>query len=132
MSRTGSPCGAAEGNTMHELGIVFNIIESVEQVAAENGIARVSTVTLELGEVSGIVPEYLADCWRWACSKKPLMDGCELVLEQVDALTFCEGCGETYATVAHGKTCPHCGSGKTYLVQGQEAVIKEITTAEAG
>ena len=49
---------------MHELGIVFNIIESVEQVAAENGIARVSTVTLELGEVSGIVPEYLADCWR--------------------------------------------------------------------
>lgn len=48
---------------MHELGIVFNIIESVEQVAAGNGLSRVSAVMLELGEVSGIVPEYFSDCW---------------------------------------------------------------------
>ena len=115
---------------MHELGIVFNIIESVEQVAAENGIARVSAVTLELGEVSGIVPEYLSDCWAWACAKKPLMEGCELMLEEVPALTFCESCGATYGTVEHGKTCPTCGSGSTYLLQGQEAVIKEIATPD--
>lgn len=115
---------------MHELGIVFNIIDSVEDVATANGLARVSSVTLQLGEVSGIVPEYLLDCWRWACDKKPLMEGCELVLETVPAVTFCEDCGQTYATVEHGKTCPHCGSGNTYLVQGQETVIKEIATPE--
>lgn len=117
---------------MHELGIVFNIIDSVEEVARENAIERVSSVTLELGEVSGIVPEYLVDCWNWACAKKPPMEGCELVLETVPALTYCEDCGQTYGTVEHGKVCPHCGSSHTYLVQGQETVIKEIATPEPG
>ena len=40
---------------MHELGIVFHIIRSVEEVGRENRIRRVSAVTLELGEVSGVV-----------------------------------------------------------------------------
>ena len=25
------------------------------------------------------------------------------------------------------RTCPHCGSGRTYLVQGNEFIIKEIS-----
>ena len=54
-----------EGGGVHELGIVFHIIKSVEDIAAEARIGRVSAVTLELGEVSGIIPHYLEDCWRW-------------------------------------------------------------------
>ena len=46
---------------MHELGIVFNIIDTVEQVSAENELEHVNAVVLELGEVSGVVPEYLTD-----------------------------------------------------------------------
>ena len=42
---------------MHELGIVFHIIKSVERVAAENELEKVSAVVLELGEVSGVVPD---------------------------------------------------------------------------
>lgn len=29
-------------------------------------------------------------------------------------------------TVAHGKTCPYCGGGNTFLIQGNEFNIKEI------
>lgn len=115
-----------DGNGMHELGIVFHIIRSVERVAAENGLRRVSSVTLELGEVSGIIPSYLTDCWTWACAKNDLMRGAELVIEQVDAVTLCEACGRTYATVEHGRVCPHCGSDRTYLLQGNETNILEI------
>lgn len=115
-----------DGNSMHELGIVFHIIRSVERVAAENGLRRVSSVTLELGEVSGIIPSYLTDCWTWACAKNDLMRDAELVIEQVDAVTLCEACGRTYATVEHGRVCPHCGSDRTYLLQGNETNILEI------
>ena len=31
--------------------------------------SRVSSVTLQLGEVSGVVPHYLEDAWRWASNK---------------------------------------------------------------
>ena len=113
---------------MHELGIVYHIIRDVENVARANGVSRVSSVTLLLGEVSGVVPDLLLDAWRWAADKKPITQGAELIVEPVEAVTHCEACGCDYATVEHGKTCPHCGSGETYLLQGQEVMIKQIET----
>ena len=38
---------------MHELGIVFHIIDTVEQVGRENGVTQVRCVTLDVGQVSG-------------------------------------------------------------------------------
>lgn len=115
---------------MHELGIVYHIIRDVENVARAHGVRRVSSVTLLLGEVSGVVPDLLLDAWRWAADKKPIIEGAELIVEPVEAVTHCEVCGRDYATVEHGKTCPHCGSGETYLLQGQEVMIKQIETPD--
>lgn len=115
---------------LHELGIVYHIIRDVENVARANGVGRVSSVTLLLGEVSGVVPDLLLDAWRWAADKKPITEGAELVVEPVEAVTHCEACGQDYGTVEHGKTCPHCGSGETYLLQGQEVMIKQIETPD--
>ena len=53
-------------------------------------------------------------------------EGCELEIETIPAVTFCEDCEETYGTVEYGKTCPYCGSEHTFLIQGNEHQIKEI------
>ena len=42
------------------------------------------------------------------------------------AITYCENCAKTYATVKYGRQCPYCESGKTYLLRGQEINVKEI------
>ncbi len=111
---------------MHELGIVFHIIGGVEGTAAENHLKKVSAVVLELGEVSGVVPDYLTDCWKWAAAKSETVSGAELRIETLPAVTHCDGCGTDYPTVAHGRTCPRCGSGSTWLLTGNEVNIKEI------
>ncbi len=115
---------------MHELGIVFHIIRSVEEVGRQNGVSRVNTVTLELGEVSGVLEDYLQDCWNWAASKSDMLRGAKLQVEMIPAKTLCEDCGCIYPTVAHGRTCPECGSGKTHLIQGNETMIRDITVPE--
>ena len=66
---------------MHELGIVFHIINEIEDVGEENELKTVSSVTVEIGEVSGVLHDYLEDCWKWACSKSELMNGAELKVE---------------------------------------------------
>ena len=43
---------------MHELGIVLNVIDRVEEIAKENNVKKVTKLTLEIGEVSSIVPSY--------------------------------------------------------------------------
>ena len=35
-----------------------------------------------------------------------------------------------YGTVAHGKICPYCGSEHTYLLRGNEFILKNITAAD--
>ncbi len=111
---------------MHELGIVFYMIDMVEDLGKENGLTSVARVKLRLGEVSGVLEDYLQDCWRWAVEKHELMRGCALDIETVPAVTVCNACGEQYGTVEHGKVCPRCGSPDTVLLQGQEMELEEI------
>ena len=55
-----------------------------------------------------------------------LMPDAKLHIETIPAVTHCGSCGQDYATVPQGRTCPHCGSGDTWLIRGDEINIKEI------
>ncbi|WP_164121699.1 hydrogenase maturation nickel metallochaperone HypA [Sharpea azabuensis] len=111
---------------MHELGVVFKIIDDLEEVALENDLKKISSVTLSLGEVSTVIPEYLDDCWKWARQRSALLEEAELKIETIPAITYCSNCEQTYETVKYAKICPHCGSDQTWLIQGNEFLIKEI------
>ena len=115
---------------MHELGVVFHIADTLARIAEENQVTRIRRVTLELGEVSTVVPEYLIDVWNWNCKRTPLLTGCELVIERIPAVTHCGACGRDYPTVPQGKICPHCGSPQTWLLQGNEFTIKDIAVPD--
>ena len=105
---------------MHELGVVFHVIKTVEEVAKENQLTEIEAVTLQLGEVSGVIESYLQNCWKWAVEKKSeILKESALVVETYPAVTFCEDCEKTYGTVEHGKICPYCGSERTYLSAGK-------------
>lgn len=111
---------------MHELGTIVYVIDTVEKIAAENKLTEVASVTLEVGEVSGIVPSYLDDFWLYARKKSELLKETELKIETLPAVTFCQDCKQTYPTVEFAKECPHCHSTNTFLVTGNEYNIKEI------
>lgn len=111
---------------MHELGIIVHVTKTLQEVAVENQLEKIGSVTLEIGEVSGIVPEFLTDCWEYYRKKFPLLEDSVLQIEPLPAVTFCENCGKTYPTVQYGKQCPYCESGHTYLLTGNECNIKEI------
>ena len=91
---------------MHELGTIYYVIDTVEKLMVENQLTKVGSITLEVGEVSGIIPEYLT--------------------EQLKAVTYCQDCKGTYPTMQYGKECPYCHSGNTFLITGNEYNIKEI------
>ncbi|MCF0114492.1 MAG: hydrogenase maturation nickel metallochaperone HypA [Erysipelotrichaceae bacterium] len=114
---------------MHELSIVFTIADNVEEVAKANHVKRVKKVTLEIGTVSMIVNSYLEDCWKWVASKREILNGALLEIETIEAISYCEDCKCTYDTFK-GKICPNCQSTHTYLLQGNEINIKDITVED--
>ena len=111
---------------MHELGVVFHIADTLARIAEENQVTRIRRVTLELGEVSTVVPEYLIDVWNWNCKRTPLLTGCELVIERIPAVTHCGACGRDYPTVPQGKICPHCGSDAIRFTGGHGLVMTDL------
>ena len=112
---------------MHELGIVMNVLEQVDSVAAENKAEKVLQVTMEVGEVSSIVPDLFIDAFNWAKKKTAFLQEAELQMIIIEGRTYCQNCGETYKTTDHGKQCPHCGSYETYLLTGDQVIIKDLS-----
>ena len=111
---------------MHELSIVTHVAKSLAELAEENELTKIGSVTLQVGEVSGIITDYFVECWDYFKKKHPLLKESVLKLETIKAVTFCENCKKEYETVKYGRTCPYCGSEHTYLITGNECIIKEI------
>ncbi len=111
---------------MHEMGIILNLAKTLDETAEEENIIEIGKVTLQVGEVSGIVTDYFVDCWNYFKRRHEVLKNSELVLETIPAVTYCSSCEKTYETVKYGKECPYCHSGETWLVRGNECIIKEI------
>ena len=116
---------------MHEMGIILHLAKMLDETAEEQKLKRISAVTLQIGEVSGIMTDLFTDCWQYFRKKHPLLLDCELVLETIPAVTWCDSCKNTYETVKYGRECPYCHSGETWLLRGNECIIKEIVAEDA-
>ena len=91
---------------MHELGVVFHVIDQIKELSVENELTHVENVTLQLGEVSTVIPEYLEDVWKWAVEREELTKGCTLVIEPIKAITYCEDCKQTYSCLLYTSPSP--------------------------
>ena len=110
---------------MHELGIMINVVNSIEKIAAENGVTRVETMVLQVGELSPVVPHYLEAVYPAAVDGTLLQDT-KLEIEVIAANALCMHCGTEFNLMANKKMCPDCGNSEWKLVSGTEFLIKEI------
>ena len=111
---------------MHEMGIVLHLAKTLDETAEENNLTAIGKVVLQVGEVSGIMTDLFTDAWDYFKVRHEILKDCELVLETIPAVTWCDNCRREYETVKYGKECPYCHSGETWLLKGNECIIKEI------
>ena len=80
----------------------------------------VSSVRLQVGELAGVVPDALAFSFELACAGT-VLEGAELITEQVAGRARCRPCARTWATgMPPQLTCPGCGGADTELLSGRE------------
>ena len=108
------------------MGIVLHLAKTLEAEAKERNIIKIGRVTLQVGEVSGIMTDLFSDCWNYFKVKSEVLKESTLVIEQIPAVTFCSSCKKKYETVKYGRECPYCGSYETWLVKGDDCIIKDI------
>ena len=68
---------------MHELGVLHQVVKTVDRIAEENKIRRIKHITLEVGDTSGIVPQYLTKLFPVAVDASAVLKKAQLRLETV-------------------------------------------------
>ena len=90
----------------------------------EQDLKKVSAITVEVGELSGILPDYLKECWN-AAKIGGTFDKTELLLEYIPAVTKCK-CGTEYEMQKNSRICPLCGETDYTVLHGREFMVKQI------
>jgi hydrogenase nickel incorporation protein HypA/HybF len=111
---------------MHELGITRNIVAIVSEAAKGR---RVRRVTLEVGELSGIMTEAIAFCFD-VVAQGTALEGAALDIRNVAGRARCTKCGSEFATETLYTPCV-CGSREIERLQGEELIIKTMELEEA-
>jgi len=110
---------------MHELGIAQNIVEIAVPYA--NG-GRIRRVTLEIGQLSAVLPDAIQFCFQIVAQGTPL-EGASLQVIQVPGLANCRRCGATIPLEEPFGICS-CGSTDLAIIQGNELTIKQLELEE--
>lgn len=110
---------------MHELGIVYEVARQVIEIATREELTQVNSITLQIGELSSVVPEYIRNCYP-AAVDGTILEHTELKIEVLPANALCRDCQKVYNLLENKQKCPFCGSGKYEMLSGREFLIKEI------
>lgn len=111
---------------MHELAITQNIVAIVAEAA--NG-RRVARVTVEVGKLSGVMPDAIAFCFELVAQDAGL-EGATLEIHEIDGRARCEACGLEFEAETVFTPCP-CGSYRSTRIRGGELIVKSMEMAEA-
>lgn len=112
---------------MHEMSYILRIVRLAERTAAENSLEKIDAVEIAVGEMTGLVPEYLTRYYPEA-ARGTALEGSELVIDYVPVRARCENCGAEYAPSRENRyCCPVCGSPRAKVLAGREFELVRIT-----
>lgn len=110
---------------MHELGVVIEVVKTVERIVVEQKLTKVDSIVLQIGELSSMIPRYIEQCYP-AAVDGTLLQNTKLEIEVLPANVLCSSCNKVFNIVDKGKICPNCGGSSFNMLSGREFMIKEI------
>ena len=111
---------------MHELAITCNIVDLVSKAARGRKVHR---VTLEIGRLSGVLPEAIAFCFPEVARGTPA-EAAVLEINQVEGRFHCADCECEFPAADLLAVCP-CGSTRCQPIAGEELHLNSIELEEA-
>lgn len=110
---------------MHELGVIIEVVKTVEKFAEKNSVKQIDTLVLQIGELSSMIPQYIESCYP-AAVDGTLLENTKLKIEVLPGNGMCRDCGKVFNLLKSEGRCPGCGVKDFKILSGKEFMIKEI------
>lgn len=104
---------------------MIEVVKIVEDFAKKNGVTKIQTLVLQIGELSPTIPRYVEACYPAAIDGTSLIDT-ELKIEVMPANAICKKCNKVFHIIESNNICPYCESEAWEIISGKEFFIKEI------
>ena len=115
---------------MHELTLLYGVVDKVAKVVEENGLDHVDAIVIEVGEATSVIPEFLQDGYEVISDDYDFLRGSELIIEKITAIGRCLNYGTDFPIVMNKGLCPECGSFDKDVIEGTDFFIKEVRILE--
>ncbi len=109
---------------MHELAITEGVVAAVSERLPD---ARITSVRLEIGALSGVVADSVRFCFDLVTEGTNL-EGARLEIVESPASCRCRGCGSEFEPDRLIALCP-CGSADVAVLSGSELRIISVQVA---
>jgi hydrogenase nickel incorporation protein HypA/HybF len=110
---------------MHELSVCQSMLRQVEDIAAQHGAHAVTAIKVQIGPLSGVEPQLLAQAFPFA-SAGTVAEGATLHLDTLPVRVSCQHCGAETETSANRLLCGECGDWQTRLLSGDELLLASV------
>lgn len=110
---------------MHELTLCKTILDMVTKHAIENGIDKIASIYLELGELAAVDKSALLFCFPIA-AQKTIAEKAQLEIIDISGVASCEQCQKTVTITKRYSTCPDCSGFLLDIIQGDEFRVKSL------
>jgi len=107
------------------MSIAISIIDIVESYAKENGAGKVLSVTVDIGDLSGVDAEGVKFCYEASCAGS-LAQGSEIVINKITAAGWCPICETEFRPPHKFVMCPDCESFGCKIICGEQLEVREM------
>jgi hydrogenase nickel incorporation protein HypA/HybF len=111
---------------MHEQSIVNSLVDVVTEQVIRSGATRATALTIEVGELSGVVPAALMSAFS-VSKRGTVLESATLTIEPVAVVIHCDRCrGERPAEGVQRLACSDCRTPSGRVVRGRELDVVKI------
>lgn len=100
--------------------------KTVNSVAESKGIDRVLSISIDVGELSGALPQIFTECFPIVQKDYPVLKDAEIKVDVVRAEGLCMDCGALFHVIKHDGYCPRCHSFNKKMLGGTEVKLRSI------
>lgn len=110
---------------MHEVSMMQNKLDLAIAKAKQNNARKIVLLTMNIGELSGVVPEALAFAFD-VLIQGTIAQNAQLEIKTIPVICRCQICDRDFQPEAYIYQCPHCRQISSDVITGRELELDSL------
>ncbi len=113
---------------MHEVSIMQNTLDLAIAQAQQTGATKIDCLTLNIGELSGVIPEALEFAFE-ILTQETIAADAQLEIKIIPAVCYCQQCDRDFEPDDYIYECPYCQQISSNILTGRELELASIVVS---